>query len=306
MSDFYSVHKVFFTRYVYQLSANAFCTLIRFYRFYLENKDKGKDLPIPINVFQKQILISDDQETCEEVWSELDHLNLVKRFYKQNIYELNLTEISSESEEEVKSRFRIHVSGKAKISRKKNVSIHLAPFIERVVSKISNKRIAEKFKEMIKGNVEYFLNKEGKVHLRDIVFLVNPLLDTTEDVLERVCDIYNGDIEISGKKHPKYIHGILRNIETEKASSRKKVEVKSKSLEKFARKKESSDLDLGIRIAMGEIQNSIAYNAYLTLQDYKGLRRLYDLGVKHLTEQGCTNQIVSNYNWLKEDGNEQK
>lgn len=301
MSDFYQIHKVFLDRYVYQLSANAFCTLIRFYRFYLDNKDKGKDLPIPINTFQKQILISDSQETCEEVWSELDQMNLVKRFYKQNIYELNLTEISSESGEEMKSRFRIHVSGKSKISRKKNVSVHLAPFIERVVTKISNKRIAEKFREMIKGNVEYFLNKEGRVHLRDIVFLVNPMQDIAEDVLERVCDIYNADVNIYGKKHPKYIHGILRNIENEKANSKRKIEVKSKSLQKFVQKKEESDINLGIKIATGQIQNNIAYNAHLTLQDYNGLKRLYELGVKCLTEQNRNDEIVSNYQWLKND-----
>ena len=40
MEDFFQIPKIFFNKYINELSPEAFCGLIKFYRYYLENSNK--------------------------------------------------------------------------------------------------------------------------------------------------------------------------------------------------------------------------------------------------------------------------
>ena len=302
--NFYSIHKILLDRYIYQLTSKTFCTLLRFYKFYLSNREQGKDVSITYDDFQKEILVSDDHEKCESILGELDKWNLVKRFYKQNIYELNLTEINRYNIEEfnddnnkegIRERFRIHVKGKRKkILRKKKVGGFLRKYVEKISSRFSNKRISSKVYKLIEGHIKFLLKTKNGVELQDIRDLMAPFWDVSDQVIEKTCDIYN--VKYHASKPAKYIHGILKNVNNEKETTK----TKFKNLDKFKKDKEESDKKLAIKIATGDIDDNVSYKAFLELNDFDSLRKLYKFGKSILHETNSEDKLFDNYNWLEE------
>jgi len=306
MDEFYSIHKVFLNRYIYQLSSQAFCVLLRFYKFYLNNRESGKSVSIPFYTFQKEILVNDNHEECESIWLELDKWDLIKRYYKQGFYELNLTEINRYNIEEFgkdneskKERFKIFVKQrKKKIQRKKN-NAHLKNYIGMITSRFSNKRIREKIQKLIDGHSEYLVKSKNKIELKDIRDLFGPLWKISDNLIEKVCDVYNNNTKYYGKKSEKYIHGILRNVL--KQNDEKETKFKYENLDEFKKKKEDSDKKFALKIAKGDIKDNISYKSYLELKDFKGLEKLYNVGIKLLKEQGNEKEIFKDYEWLKDE-----
>lgn len=305
MEKFYSVHKIFLNRYLYQLSPQAFCVLLRFYKFYLNHYlENGSSFPF--YTFQKEILVNDNHEKCEEIWAELDKWGLVKRDYKQGFYELNLSEIEEYNIKEIGEegwskgiKFKIYVKHrKKKIQRKKN-NVYLQNYIGMITSRFSNKRVKEKIQRLIEGHVKYLLSQKNKVELKDIRDLFGPLWKISDNQIEKVCDIYNNNEKYYGKKSGKYIHGILRNVQKQKDDNPTKF--KYDNLNEFKKKKEESDKILALKIVKGEIKDNISYKSYLELGDFEGLKRLYKIGIKLLKEEKKEEEIFKNYEWLKND-----
>jgi len=287
------IPRTFLEEYLKLLNPDSFCTLLRFYLFYLDNKEKGLDVSIPSFVFQKHILISDDKDKTEYAWGELSYWNLVKRIYSQNVYELNVGKINGSNE-----KFRIVLKDDGiKIRRKRNLEEYLEKYIERIVSSFSNPRLSEKISELIAGHIKYLLGEKGKVELQDIKFLTDPFFEVTQIVLEKTCDIYI--TTHYAQKPAVYIHGILKKLQQEKTDKTvEKDDIKVLGLKQYRLEFEESNKQLALKIALGETQDNRPYQAYLKIKDYKGLNRLYNLGVRLLIELKRENEIKKDYEWI--------
>jgi len=305
---FYNIPNVFFQRYLFLLSPEAFTTLIRFYKFYLDSeekyKDKKEEFEVPFSIFKSQIVVSDDNNIVESVWGELTYWDLAKRYYKNNVYVLNLNKIYADngSKNDI-CDFSIKIfDKKGKIRRKKNIKIYMDKYIDGILSRCSKNTVAEKLRKTIEGVIEYFNKKNKKIELEDIRKLTDPLLDADERTMGKVCDIYNNDKNLYTNRHPNYIVGILKNIQDEKIAatkSKNSSDFKSKSLDKYAIAKDESNKTLALKIARGQIEGNIAYNSYLELGDIRGLKKLYNDGVNILKDERNDDKIFKEYEWLK-------
>jgi len=285
------IPREFLEQFLKLLSPDSFCTLLRFFFFYFDNKERGDDISIPSSVFQKHILVSDDKERVEYAWGELSYWNLVKRVYGQNSYELNISKILN-----INAKFRVSLTDDAiKIRRKRNITDYLEKYIERIVSSFTNSRLSEKVSELILGHIKYLYGEKGRVELQDIKFLTDPFFNVPQIVLEKTCDIYITNHY--AKKPAKYIHGILRKIQEERSEKSEKDDLKTLSLKQYKQEFEESNRQLAVKIASGNIDNNRAYQAYLKTKDYKGLNKLYDLGCKILIQEK-REQDIKTYDWI--------
>jgi hypothetical protein len=248
-----TIPRQFLEEYLKLLSSDSFCTLLRFYFFYLDNKDKGLEISIPSYVFQKHILISDDKNIIEYVWGELNHWNLVKRAYAQNSYELNIGKLNETTE-----KFKVTLKDDAiKIRRKKNVADYLEKYIEKIVSGFSNPRLAEKVNEVIAGHVKYVLAEKGKIELQDVKFLTDPFFEIPQIVLEKTCDIYITNYY--AKKPAVYVHGIIRKLQEERNEKTEDTGLKTLSLKQYRQEVDDSNKLLAVKIALGKVEDNKAY-----------------------------------------------
>lgn len=287
------IPREFLEQYLKLLSPDSFCTLLRFFFFYFDNKERGGDISIPSSVFRKHILVSDDKERVEYAWGELSYWNLVKRVYGQNSYELSIGKILNTD-----AKFRVSLTDDAiKIRRKRNINDYLEKYIERIVSSFTNPRLAEKVSELIFGHIKFLYGEKGKIELQDIKFLTDPFFDVPQIVLEKTCDIYI--TSHYAKKPAKYIHGILRKVQEDRSDkTSEKEDLKTLSLKQYKQEFEESNKQLAIKIALGNVENNRAYQAYLRTKDFKGLNRLYALGCKILMEEKREQEIEKGYDWI--------
>ena len=283
----------FLEQYLKLLSPDGFCTLLRFFFFYFDNKEKGLEVSIPSTVFQKHILVSDDKNRIEFAWGELSYWNLVRRLNNQNSYELNIGKIFESND-----KFKIILTDDTiKIRRKRNLTEYLDRYVEKIVSSFSSPRLSGKVAELINGHVKFLYGEHGKVELQDIKFLTDPFFEVPQIVLEKTCDIYI--TSHYAKKPAVYIHGIMRSIQEERSDkSVEKEDLKTMSLKKYKQELDESNKQLAEKIATGNIQENKAYQAYLKMKDFPGLRKLYELGIKNLKEKNREQEIKKDYEWL--------
>jgi hypothetical protein len=290
-----TITREFLEQYLKLLSPDSFCTLLRFFFFYFDNKNKGNDISIPSSVFQKHILISDDKERSEYAWGELSYWNLVKRIHGQNAYELSVGTILGTQE-----KFKVTLTDDAiKIRRKRSNTDYLDKYVDRIISSFTNPRLAEKVTELISGHIKFLYGDKGKVELQDIKFLTDPFFDVPQIVLEKTCDIYV--TSYYAKKPASYIHGIMRKIQEERQDkTAEKEDAKTLNLKQYKQEFEENNKQLAIKIASGKIQENKAYQAYLKMKDFKGLNRLYVLGCKILVEEKREQEIKKDYDWIQQ------
>lgn len=301
MNLHYEIPRVFLNRYVNILTPEAFAFLVRFYKFYLDH-DK-KDIVIPFGAFKKKILVSNNTEEIKRIIGELIEWNLLDANIKKNIYELNLTRIKYESLEHLEKtthikgeRFRIQVTGKKKIG--KGIKPGIPEFVDKILVRYPPK-LAEKLKKLIEGLIEYFLNKEGEVKLHSIHTSLMPIIETQDDkIIEKLCDIYNNNINMFGKVGHKYIHATLNNLKNGKTFEKEKENFKQESLDEFKKLKEESDRRSALKIVTGDVENYTAYKALMKLNDYDELKRLYKIGIEILKESNKQDRIYKGYEWL--------
>jgi hypothetical protein len=236
--------------------------------------------------------VSDDKNRVEFAWGELNYWNLVKRTYIQGAYELNIGKINGNNE-----KFRVVLKDDGiKIRRKRSVSEYLEKYIERVVSSFSSQRLIEKVTELISGHIKYLLAEKGKIELQDIKNLTDPFFEVPQLIVEKTCDIYITNHY--AQKPAAYIHGILRKLNEEKDNKNEKDDVKTLSLKQYRHEFDESNKQLAIKIALGQIDDNRAYNAYIKIKDFKGLNRLYALGVKILLDQKRDTEIKKDFDWI--------
>ncbi|MDD5649697.1 MAG: hypothetical protein PHF86_04655 [Candidatus Nanoarchaeia archaeon] len=289
------IPREFLEQYLKLLSPDSFCTLLRFFFFYFDNKEKGNEISIPSTVFQKHILVSDDKDRVEYAWGELSYWDLVKRVYGQNSYELNIGKIFNNED-----KFRVSLTDDGiKIRRKRNLADYLQKYIERIVSSFTNPRLSEKVSELISGHIKYLYGEKGRVELQDIKFLTDPFFDVPQIVLEKTCDVYI--TSYYAKKPVQYIHGIMKKIQEERSDKpTDKEDLKTLSLKQYKQEFEESNRQLAIKIASGKIQDNKAYQAYLRTKDIKGLNRLFEIGCKILIEENRSSDIKKDYDWIQQ------
>lgn len=307
--------KVFLERYLSELGAHTFCLLARLYRFYLKHADSKDGITVPYYVFKQTVLFNNLDDLNERIFGDLDYYNLVKRRYKENLYILNLTQINRDNAELLKingkvktGNFKIYLKS-GKILRKKGAKVKpdIHEYVDRIIYKYTQ-ALQNKIKKLVEGVMKFFEEEKGSVEVNDISTALMPLIhsEASDKGIERVCDVYNENHW--GTKHPRYIHGILKNVEKEEASKTSVTQTpkqqettqsfKSKNLERFKKDKEESDRKMALKIATGKAFDSKAYKAYVELEDFKGLKKLYKLGCELLEKEDKEDEIYKGYDWL--------
>jgi hypothetical protein len=272
----YSIPKIFFKKYFYELTSKTFCFLIKLYQNYLDGavayyhdlKDQTFDS------FQEM----------EEAYAELIANNIItyNRVYNKKkscfkyIIEYKDEPITFEVVYQIKPR-----------KKGRNIS---EKFIENTLSKFSE-RVREKLKKMVEGTVAYYLKTRSTVKTKKIYELLLPFFEAEDAVICKVCDIYVN--KYYSKKPVEYIHGILNNVREDKK------EIKNESLDKYKQEQEESERRLAIKIVCGKVEENVAYKALLQCKDFKELNRLYKIGTRYLKENDRANEISTNYNWIE-------
>lgn len=289
-----TIEREILDRYLNLLSPDGFCMLLRFYLFYLDNKEKGYCISIPSHVFQKHILISDDKERSEYAWGELVYWELVERIYQENSYILKTINILGLNED-----FKVNLTdNQIKIRRKRNTTEYLDKYIERVVSNFTNQRLSTKVAELICGHVKFLYGEKGKIEISDIKELTDPFFEVPQIVLEKTCDIYIANYY--AKKPSTYIHGIMRQVQKERSEKTvEKDDLKTLTLKQYRSELETGNLILAEKIASGNIEDNIAYQSYLKTKDFSGLNKLYEMGCKILIDDKREKSIKKDYDWIK-------
>jgi hypothetical protein len=281
----------FLEEFLNLLSPDGFCTLLRFFFFYKKNKEKGLDISVPSSVFQKHILVSEDKNRIEFAWGELSYWNLVKRTYGQNAYELNIGKI-----ENTEKWFKVTLTDMGlKIRKKRNLEEYLQKYIDKIVSSFSNQRLAKKVEEVINGHIKYLLFEKGKIELSDIKFLTDPFFEVPQLTLEKTCDIYI--TSYYSNKPAEYIHGILKKVQ-EKRESKEDNSTKTLALKTYRSELLEGNKNLAVKIALGQVDDNKSYLAYIKMKDFFNLNKLYEMGTKILADNGRSNEIYKNYEWI--------
>jgi len=288
------IPKVFLYSYINSLSSDAFCVLVRFYKFYLENYDK--EISFSYEDFQKEFLTNVPLKDENIIWTELSCQELIIRYFKENIYELNMTKIREdniillESQEKVqRERFRIKVTDKPFDTKKSAISDYVAKFVSKYPEELQKKII-----RLIEIFIENVIRAKKYTGIQDVSELISILTNENEKDIEYVCNVFN-DVKIHKKAFCPYIRGIFKNVKQRKGY--RKI---SESLKTYESKLDESDKKFGIEIATGSVikEQNASYQAYLKLKDFDGLKRLHSIGSVVLIEQQRENEIYSKYEWL--------
>jgi hypothetical protein len=295
----YEIPKIFFI-YANRLSDGAFCVLLKFYKYYLEN-DSTIEITLTFENFQKQFLSNLSLKDENIVWTELTFQELLVRYYKEDVYELNVTKILNENRIFLKSeiqtkrrRFRIKVLDRPQVSLKEKRP-EISDHVEKFASKYENdlkKKIIRTFELIIENS----LKRGFKIKVNEILNIISIFANENEQDIDYVCSIYSNASD-SKKAHPSYIRAIFRNIKDKK----KRNELSTESLKRYKEKQDESDKQFGIEIATGIVlkENNTSYLSYLKLKDYDGLRTLYKIGQNILIAEQRQFELYTKYDWLE-------
>lgn len=286
-----------------QLSPDVFCVLLRLYKFYVESGEGNREASISFSDFEREILFDIPPDQANRVWTELKTWDLVQRFYKENVVELNVTKIRQDNSEFVNSkvkvkkrRFWLRITGAQLVREKPTIKPEVSQYVSRFVSKYPPK-LQDKINKLAEGVVEFYLRKDKTVQIQDVSRALMILVEETDSdkMTEKVCDIYNGNPQAYGKFHPNYIRGICKNLKQNKQHK----SIITLSKEETKQKFEESEKQFAIRIALGKAENITAYKAHIELKNFDGLRKRYKVGVEQLKLQSRENEIYKDYDWLK-------
>ena len=243
--------QVFFNKYLYQLTSDSFCVLLRLYNLYLENQDK-KEIEINSTNFKK-ILTNIEYEKSKWVWAELEQLKLVNTFsYVHNSYELNLSQICIDSDiPTTKDKFRIIIKN-GKLIKRKELKPQIPEYVNNFVSKYDSK-LQAKIMTMVEGVIQYLIKAKNKTSYSDMHNLLMPFVSVDDEVINKVCDIYNNKISAYGKVHFQYIHGILRNVEKGKTIKSHQYDY----VDKYKKEFEDEKKKFALKLVLGKVQDNV-------------------------------------------------
>ena len=263
--------EIFFKKYFDRLSPKAFYFLLKLYQHScLRYEDDLKT-----NVF-------DTYQEMEAACTELVDNGIVtyRKIYNKKKGYVKYTLAYENKNFEVTYNVR---------QRRKSHNV-TEKYIENILAKFSE-RVRDKLKKLIEGTIIYYLKFKPTVKTTMIYDLLLPFFEVPDSLISKICDICATE-KYYGKRPIQYIHAILRNLKEDK----KNTYFKEDNLEYFRQKKIENEKRLGVKIASGKVEESIAYKALTQCKDYKELNRLYKIGARSLRDEG--KEIVT-YDWLQ-------
>lgn len=312
MSEYFNIEKVFFEKYINELSGDAFKSLLKL--MYIA-KNTGKDLRIKNDTILRKV-IGMNSVMSGSIWNELVQKNLVIKKDRRNklIYILNSKKIKEDNLEYKKELRNLRIEIDV-IEDDVNESIDLID--KQIVSRIKrvlidvDEPLLESLLKMVHLLIKYEQGREKSFKLIDLNKLLSGLVVYEVPVLKEVCDRYNNDGRIAGMRGLKYVLRMAEGINNDLKNPNKKrkyaregfrivggIEVKSTTAQApdKMKQKEEGEHKFARKLAMGCA--GLIYEKLLKNNEIGKLNRLYAIGTDMLINEGLEDKIYRQYEWI--------
>jgi predicted transcriptional regulator len=298
--SFFSVERVFFESYINILSSDAFRVLLKM--LYL-SRQTHNDVKVRSMRSLRQI-VGLNVSFADSIWNQLIEHGLVNKKERGSrvIYTLNGTKISEDNAQYIESQAAPRdISVTVFNSEQKFTNVvtftddELKEKIESVFGNVSDS-VIPKLVSMINILKKYYIEREKRFRMSHLSELLTGLVKYDSTVLERVCNRYISDVKISGKRGLKYVLKMAEGISNDDNAPK----IDEQLSERMASKrKEEGELKFAVKLATGNIEDSLIYKRLLKTNETDKLNHLWKKGVMQLRAEGRLDEIDEGYDWLE-------
>jgi len=301
MDAIFEIERVFFEKYINELSSDAFKVLAKL--LYLA-KTTESDIEIKTNRLLRRV-IGVNVAYSSSIWNELIEYGVVTKKVRKGkiVYVLNSKKIRNDNAE-------------FEIQAQKVRSLSVAVYnIDRVIPEaftgldddVIRRKIKstfenvsdELFEELVKTVQllkSYHTDREKRFRLSDLGKFLIGLVKYDNSVVKEVCYRYNNNSKIAGMRGLRYVLRMAQGISLDKKNIKKDTVDDEKIIEK---RKTEGEQKFAIKLALGNINGSLIYNRLLKNQEYEKLTDYWHKGVIILEAANRKNEIFNDYGWLK-------
>jgi len=302
--DMFAVQRVFFEKYINELSSDAFKVLLKM--LYLA-KTSNNDINIRSNRVLRHI-IGMNTAYADSVWNELIRHDLVikKERRRRCIYILNSKKIRLDNEEFDSDVRNLQVTiFKLKQDNTDSSEVPsdevIGKKIKRTFTNISDSLFDElvKIAQLVR---KHNVDREKRFTTIDLGHLLAELVKYDSSVLEEICYRYNNNPKIAGMRGIRYVARMAQGVELDLKNQgkirRQKNVTNEHSKEETEKRKNEGEHRFAIKVATGNVQDNLMYKKLLK-QDVDALIDVWKKGVTILKDENRESEIYNKYEWLK-------
>lgn len=301
MDAIFKVERVFFERYINELSSDAFKVLIRM--LYLA-RETETDVEIKTNRSLRRV-IGVNVAYSASVWNELIEAGLVNKKVRKGkiIYVLNSKRIRTDNTEFVEEKkelrnLTVTVYNIDRTTPEALVGLDDDIIRKKIKSTFENVS-SELFEEIIKTVQllkSYHVERDKRFRLSDLGKFLVGLVKYDNHVVKEVCYRYNNDSKIAGMRGLRYVLRMAQGINLDKKNIAGDTEDDKKIVED---RKIEGEQKFAIKLATGNVDASVIYKRLLKNQEYGKLTDFWHKGVSSLVDAKREDEIFKEYGWLK-------
>jgi len=304
MSAFFEVERIFFEKYINDLSSDAFKVLLKM--LYLA-KTSDNDVSIRSNRSLRRI-IGVNIAYADSIWNELvtNELVIKKERKKKTIFILNSKKIRSDNQQFVES-----------IGEIRNLQVTILGIEEQTevidINIISEDTVARKVKQMFESTEpallteitktanllrQYHIDREKTFKFSDLGKFLLGLVSLDSNIIQETCYRYNNDARIAGMRGFRYVLKMAQGIKSDKESTKNKNVTNIKGKEEVEERTREGEKKFAIKVATGKAEDSMIYKRLLK-DDINKLKSIWQDGVDLLSADNRDDEIFNKYDWLK-------
>jgi len=302
MSEFFKVERIFFEKYINELTSDAFKVLLKM--LYL-SKSSDNDINIRSNKSLRRV-IGINIAYADSIWNELvaNGLIIKKEQKKKTIFILNGKKIRTDNKKFVESideirNLKVTILGlEEQHEIKDNISEEeVAQRVKRVFKKIEPALLEEIIKT---ANLlrQYHISQEKIFTFSDLGCFLIGLINFDSEIIKETCYRYNNNSRIAGMKGFRYVLKMAQGINNDKESIKKKNITNEKGKEEVEERTREGEKKFAIKVATGKAKDSVIYKRLLST-DKEKLKKIWDEGASILLKENKKNKIYDKYDWLK-------
>ena len=293
-----ALEKKIFEDYIYDLDDNAFKVFMRLLWLSCKRDE--------INVRRKRTLrrlLCINMHESKAIWDNLIDCNYVtkKELKNRTVYYLNYKKLKVDCGFENKLKIVIHEKNFI-VERRDEVVIAEDEAITRLVRKTfakSHKNLVVDINRVLQNLRLYHIEKNKSFTKQDVARFLLIILNYDDDVIIRFCNRYNSP-KIAGQRGLSYSIKTLQKMNIEKSDDTKtQIVAETVPSAEVDKRKIEGELKFAIKIAIGDINNSLIYKRLLKSDDIEQLTKFWKIGVEELRKDGRENEIKKSYDWLK-------
>ena len=294
---FFSLERVFFEKYINELSSDSFKVLLKLY--YLAN-NKSDNVMIRRRKTLRR-LIGINIALAESIWIELIAAGLVLKREKRNcaIYTLNAEKIKADNTsfiETYNGARNIEITIFESQNQVKPIQVtkdFVKTSIESIFGDVSD-NILRAILQTVNHLKTYYNNREREFKPHQFAELLSSLSDFNAEEVKIICDRFNAS-KVVGQRGFRYIVGIA-NCMLKEGQLRI---VSEENVEQITiNRREEGERKFAIKLASGDIEeDNVIYQKFRS--DVDRLNNLWFIGAAYLLEKGQKLKINKSYDWLK-------